>query len=155
MPQVFYLFDGFKRPGEGQTYRSCLFRLRLINNFFKMVQITGKYSFVSQDKFEDYLKAAGNVRFISFFKLNCSRPLFLYFRLFNPIECKSSTLFAGGWIRTTDLWNWRQPLYQQLLKCCNHIETFNFLFNWQTPTCMVSYPHQVLKMGHQTKSVWA
>jgi hypothetical protein len=24
-----------------------------------MVQITGKYTFVSQDKFEDYLKAAG------------------------------------------------------------------------------------------------
>ena len=27
-----------------------------------MVQITGKYAFVSQDKFDDYLKAAGEIK---------------------------------------------------------------------------------------------
>ena len=31
---------------------------------FNMVQIAGKYNFVSQDNFEEYLKAAGNTFFV-------------------------------------------------------------------------------------------
>ena len=51
----------------------------------------------------------------SFFqKVGHSRPLFLYFRLFNTqlTVNKCSINFANDWIRTADLWNRNRPLYQ-------------------------------------------
>ena len=51
--------------------------------------------------------------FDTFFKMGHSRPLFLYFHLFNTVDSKCSiNIFADDWIRTADLWNWKQLLYQ-------------------------------------------
>ena len=38
-----------------------------------------------------------------------SRPLFLYFRLFNTIDSKVmfNINFTNDWIRTLDLWCWK------------------------------------------------
>ena len=43
-----------------------------------------------------------------------SLPLFLDFRLFNTVDSKQTfnINFANDWIRTTDLWYHKQPLYQ-------------------------------------------
>ena len=42
------------------------------------------------------------------------RPLFLYFRLFNAVARKQmfNVNFADDWIRTPDLWYWKQWHYQ-------------------------------------------
>ena len=49
---------------------------------------------------------------------------FLYFRLFNTVDSKYSILiFANDWIRTTDLWNGKQPLYQL---SHNHVQLILF-----------------------------
>ena len=63
----FYLVvDPFKRWHRGRIFAPCFNGHGSIRfettNFFKMVQITGKYAFVSQDKFDDYLKAAGEIK---------------------------------------------------------------------------------------------
>ena len=42
-----------------------------------------------------------------------SRPLLLYFRLFNSVDSKCSIWnVADEWIWTLDFWNWKRPLYQ-------------------------------------------
>ena len=47
-------------------------------------------------------------------KMNHSRPLFLYGRLFKfqlTVNVQYN-FFADDWIQTADLWNWKRPLYQ-------------------------------------------
>ena len=53
----------------------------------------------------------------TFFKVGPSRPLFIYFRLFNTVDSKQvykmfNINFTYDWIRTADLWYWKQSLYQ-------------------------------------------
>ena len=49
-------------------------------------------------------------------KVGHSRPLFIYFCLFNTVDSKQVNIFninfADDWIWTADLWYWKQPLYQ-------------------------------------------
>ena len=47
------------------------------------------------------------------FIMGNSRPLFLYFHLFQTVVSKCSLIFfADDWNRTADLWNRKQLLYQ-------------------------------------------
>ena len=48
-----------------------------------------------------------------FSKLVHSRPLFLYFHLFNTVQIQLIVhKIANDWIRTSDLWRQKWPLYQ-------------------------------------------
>ena len=50
-----------------------------------------------------------------------TRPLFLYFRLFNTvdrIQMFDIKVFADDWNRTADLWYWKLPLYRLSNKHC-------------------------------------
>ena len=49
-----------------------------------------------------------------FFKMGRSRPLFLYFRLFNAVESKQmfNMNFINDWIRTADVWYQKRLLFQ-------------------------------------------
>ena len=48
-----------------------------------------------------------------FLKMGHSRPLFLYFPFFNTVDSKHSIyIFVDDGIRTSDLWSWKQQLYQ-------------------------------------------
>ena len=62
-------------------------------------------------------------------KMGQSRPLFLYFRLFNIqlTNIQYKYIFADDWIRTTDLWYQKRPLYQ-----LSHTTTAQFIrcFYW-------------------------
>ena len=51
---------------------------------------------------------------LAFFKMGHSRPLFLYFHLFNTVDSKQifNMNFADDWIRTADHWYCKRPLYQ-------------------------------------------
>ena len=51
---------------------------------------------------------------ISQFLSGHSRPLFLYFCLFNTVDSKQMFYknFDNDWIQTADLWYWKRPLYQ-------------------------------------------
>ena len=53
-----------------------------------------------------------------------SRPLHLYFRLFNTVDSTKQKL-ADGWTRTADLWRWKRPLYQLSY---NHCPTSAYLY---------------------------
>ena len=50
----------------------------------------------------------------NFFKWAILGFFFLYFCLFNTVDCKQmfNINFEDDWIRTTDLWCRKQPLYQ-------------------------------------------
>ena len=53
-------------------------------------------------------------------------PLFLNFCLFNTVDSKCSiSIFANGWIRTSGLWNQKQPLYQLSHNHCPNLGFFN------------------------------
>ena len=47
-------------------------------------------------------------------KVGHSRPLFIYFCLFNTVDNKQifNINFANDLIQTSDLWYWKRPLYQ-------------------------------------------
>ena len=64
-----------------------------------------------------------------------SRPLFLYFRLFNTVENKQmfNISFVNDWIRTADLWFWKQPLYQ-----LSHHQLFVCIFLYCFPNGIVN-----------------
>ena len=50
-------------------YKLCFFSVSVsfrLQSLTKMAAIAGKYSFVSQDKFDDYLKAAGKKKHVIF-----------------------------------------------------------------------------------------
>ena len=49
-----------------------------------------------------------------FLKMAHFQPLFLYFLLFDTIDCKLTfnIKFANDWIRTLDRWYWKGLLYQ-------------------------------------------
>ena len=66
---------------------------------------------------------------IVFFNMGHSRPLFLYFRLFNTqlTVNKCSINFADDWIQTADLWYWKRPLYQLSHNHCPKQYLLNFL----------------------------
>ena len=56
-----------------------------------------------------------------------SRPLFLYFRFFNTVDCKQmfNINFADDWIQTAHLGYCKQPLYQV---SHNHVSSCLFIF---------------------------
>jgi hypothetical protein len=68
-----------------------------------MVQIAGKYAFVSQDKFEDYLKAAGKCFYQINYKFNN------YFAKFNYLND-----FIGQFDSTFDHFWCRQDLFKEI-----------------------------------------
>ena len=74
-----------------------------------------KYTFESNTTPVSIIKRTEYFTFECFFKkLGHSRPLFLYFRLFNTVDSEMFNIifFADDWFRTADLWIWKQLLYQ-------------------------------------------
>ena len=65
-------------------------------------------------------------------KMGHSRPLFIYFRLFNTqLTVNKSSIYkkiANDWIRTADLWYLKQPLYQLSHNHCPNEELFKVSF---------------------------
>ena len=65
-----------------------------------------------------------------FKKVGHSRPLLIYFRLFNTVDNKQVNQqmfkykFADDWSQTPDLWYQKRPLYQP---SHNHFPTANYL----------------------------
>ena len=73
------------------------------------------------------------------FLMSHSRPLFLFFSSF---QCSSRLTFnlnvADDWIWTTDLWSWKQPLYQLSHNHCyslNIVTMTCFLFKFPSICC--------------------
>ena len=71
------------------------------------------------------LKGYSWYSFLSIVK-NGPFPAFFYFCLFNTVDSKY--MFNGNisdqWIRTADLWCWKQPLYQQSKNHCPFLKYF-------------------------------
>ena len=62
------------------------------------------------------------------FWMGHSRPLFLYFQLFNTVDL-SIYIFADDWIQTSDLWWLKQPLCQLCHNDCTLSQSiYDFIF---------------------------
>ena len=75
-----------------------------------------------------------------------SRPLFLYFRLFNTqlTVNKCSINFADDWIQTADLWYWKQPLYQLRHNHCPVFENLCPINNCIKNACLTPFVLRLL-----------
>ena len=68
-----------------------------------------------------------------------SRPLFLYFLLFNTVNSKQmfNIIFADDWIQTADLWYWKRPTEAQPMPNSGH--------SYQnTPRLQINYDSRVV-----------
>ena len=77
------------------------------------------------------------------FLMGHSRPLFVFFRLFNSSQCICSLWNnADDWIRTTDLWHWKRPLCRLSY---NHspILSLSTLSNLNFSNGLLSHPYQL------------
>ena len=82
--------------------------------------------------------------------------LLLYFRTSKQLIVRTS--LADDWIRTADLWSWKQLLYRL---CHNHCPTFDTLYTFKAkyiyrlPTTSVESKHHKLSTAFQSVSTCA
>ena len=103
-----------------------------IGNFCKGVKI---FNFSIEIIFGQLLQKFGNILLVTLMKrlkydlkMGHSRPLFLYFRLFNTVDSKPlfNIKVANDWIWTVDLRYWKQLLCQL---SHNNCPRFNYICN--------------------------
>ena len=97
-----------------------------------------------------------NKTWLTFHFLNGPFPtsfsLFLSFQ--SSWQQMTNIIFPNDWIRTTDLWNWKWPLYQL---SDNHFPNWHFLLNKFTTQqkFLVNYQYSILcNFGPTNFSLW-
>ena len=81
-----------------------------------------------------------------FLKMDHSRTIFLYFRLFNTVDSKYSIpIFADDWIRTADLSNRKRPLYQLSQHHCPRRVSLGAFYLLRPVLCVVKSPNRITR----------